>query len=92
MRPARNQTIPSAAVHGLYWAMSAAFFGFITAYLVDSGFSDVEVGWISAVMYLVSTLVGPLTGYIADMRMPARRFLTWCFGNFFIYRVPTCVF
>ena len=79
MRPAKNQTIPSAAVHGLYWAMSAAFFGFITAYLVDSGFSDVEVGWISAVMYLVSTFVGPLTGYIADMRMPARRFLIWSF-------------
>ena len=80
MRPAKNQTIPAAATHALYWGMAAAFFGFVTAYLVDSGYSDVQTGWISAAMYLASTVFGPLTGYIADMHIPARKFLTISFA------------
>ena len=79
IRPARNQNIPTALVQGLYWAMIAAFFAFINAYLLEVGYNDVQIGWISTIMYLVSTVAGPLAGYITDVYVPARRYLCWVF-------------
>ena len=79
IRPARNQNIPTALVQGLYWAMIAAFFAFINAYLLEVGYTDVQIGWISTIMYLVSTVAGPLAGYITDVYVPARRYLCWVF-------------
>ena len=76
--PARNQNIPAALVQGLYWAMIAAYFGFNNAYLLASGYSDVQVGWISTIMYLTLSVAGPLTGYITDVIMPARKFSILC--------------
>ena len=79
IRPARNQNIPTAAVQGLYWAMIAAFIAFINAYLLSVGYDDVQIGWINTIMYAFSTVAGPLTGFITDVYIPARRYLILAF-------------
>ncbi len=79
IRPARNQNIPTALVQGLYWAMIAAFIAFINAYLLSVGYNDVQIGWINTIMYLFSTVAGPLTGFVTDVYIPARRYLILAF-------------
>lgn len=93
MRAAKNQNIPAACVQALYWAMIAAFFGFFTAFLLENGYSDVQVGWISTIIYLVSTLLGSLTGYITDMLIPAKKLLilSFLFSIPFVILVPLTV-
>ena len=78
MKPARNQNIPAALVLGLYWAMIASYFGFNNAYLLANGYSDVQVGWISTIMYLLMSVCGPISGYITDVIMPARKYSILC--------------
>ncbi|MCI6909191.1 MAG: MFS transporter [Clostridiales bacterium] len=92
-RPAKNQNLPAALVQGLYWAMIAAFFSFINAFLLESGYSDIQIGWISTIIYLTSTFAGPLTGYLTDVFIPARRFLFLCFlaSVPFVLLVPAVV-
>ena len=79
IRPARNQNIPTALVQGLYWAMIAAFLAFINAYLLSVGYTDVQIGWINTIMYLFSTVAGPVTGFITDVYIPARRYMIMAF-------------
>lgn len=93
IKPAGNQNIPAALVQGLYWAMIAVFFGFINAYLLEAGYTDVQIGWISTIMYLLSTAIGPLTGYLTDVLIPARKFLISAFliSIPFVLLVPVTV-
>lgn len=93
IKPAGNQNIPAALVQGLYWAMIAVFFGFINAYLLEAGYTDIQIGWISTIMYLLSTAIGPLTGYLTDVLIPARKFLILAFliSVPFVLLVPVVV-
>jgi len=75
MKPARNQNIPCIAIMGFYWASNAIYFAYISAFLLDRGYSAFEVGIVSTILYLVSTLLGPVSGYITDSLLPPRRYI-----------------
>lgn len=77
LRPAKNQNIPCAAVQGLYWAANAAFFAFYVAFLLHNGYTDVQVGWISMLMYAATAICGPLLGYLTDMLIRPRKLIAF---------------
>jgi len=75
MKPARNQNIPCTAIMVCYWASNAIYFSYISAFFLDRGYSAFEVGIVSTILFLVSTLLGPVSGYITDSLMPPRRYI-----------------
>jgi len=75
MKPARNQNIPCGAIIGCYWAANTVFFSYVTAFFLENGYSAFEVGIVNTVLYLVSTILGPVSGYITDSILPPRRYI-----------------
>ena len=75
MRIARNQTIPCTAIMGFYWAANAIYFAFVSAFLLDHGYSAFQVGIVNTSLYLVSSLLGPISGYITDSLLPPTRYI-----------------
>lgn len=75
MKPARNQNIPCIAIMGFYWASNAIYFALLSAFLLDRGYSAFAVGIVSTILYLVSTLLGPVSGYITDSLLPPKRYI-----------------
>ena len=74
-KPARRQNIPCCIIMFFYWASNAIFFAYISAFLLDRGYSAFEVGIVSTILYLVSTLLGPVSGYITDSILPPKRYI-----------------
>lgn len=58
----RRATAQYALIQGLYWAIYCLMVGFASAYLLDRGFTNGQIGLILGFSYLLSAILQPLIG------------------------------
>ena len=64
MRRFRGPTARYALIQGLYWAIFCLMVGFASAFLLDRGFTNGQIGMILGLSYLFSALFQPVIGSI----------------------------
>lgn len=62
----RKYTIKYAAVHGFYWAAFCSLLGFTAVFLLDKGFTNLEIGIVIAVSNVAAVFLQPLVAGMAD--------------------------
>ncbi len=66
-----SATARYALVQGLYWAVYCLMVGFASAFLLDRGFTNTQIGLILGLSYLFSALLQPVVGAVfSRIRMP----------------------
>lgn len=66
MKTNRQYTITYAAVHGFYWAAFGALLGFTAVFLLDKGFSNLQIGMVIALSNVAAVFLQPLIAGMAD--------------------------
>lgn len=61
-----NATASYAAVQGVYWMSFCIIFTFSSVYLLDRGFSNTEIGLLIGISGMISAVLQPLAGDLAD--------------------------
>ena len=61
-----NLTLRYSFIQGFYWMNFSAIMGFASLYLLDSGFSNTEIGMIMAVAGIISAILQPIIAGYAD--------------------------
>ena len=60
--PIRRATPYYALIQGLYWAVFCQMVGFASAFLLDRGFTNGQIGLTLGISYLLSALLQPMVG------------------------------
>ena len=60
--PIRRATPYYALIQGLYWAVFCLMVGFASAFLLDRGFTNGQIGLTLGISYLLSALLQPMVG------------------------------
>lgn len=67
--PMRNRaTAYYALIQGLYWAIYCLMVGFASAFMLDRGFTNAQIGLALGSSYLLSAILQPLTGALFSRR------------------------
>ena len=66
--PFRRATVRYALIQGLYWAVYCLMVGFASAFLLDKGFSNGQIGLILGSSYLLSAIFQPIVGALFSRR------------------------
>lgn len=61
-----NLTLRYSFIQGFYWMNFSAIMGFASLYLLDSGFTNTEIGMIMAVAGIISAILQPVIAGYAD--------------------------
>ena len=61
-----NLTFVYSFIQGFYWMNFSAVMGFASLYLLDSGFTNTEIGMIMAVAGIISAVLQPMIAGYAD--------------------------
>ncbi len=62
----KHPTFQYSIIQGAYWSSMASVFGFASVYLVGKGFSNIMVGYVIAAGGLLSAILQPVFGNLAD--------------------------
>ena len=62
MRHIRRATLYYSVIQALYWAIYCLMVGFASAFLLDRGFTNSEIGLILGLSYLLSAFLQPVVG------------------------------
>ena len=66
--PFRRATARYALIQGLYWAIYCLMVGFASAFLLDKGFTNGQIGMILGASYLLSAILQPVVGSLFSRR------------------------
>lgn len=66
--PFRRATARYAVVQGLYWTVYCLMVGFASAFLLDAGFTNGQIGLILGLSYLLSAILQPVVGSLFSRR------------------------
>lgn len=86
MPSSRRLSLHYIAIQAAFWAMFGAFCAYMTTLLLHRGFTNTQIGAITAVRCLSGVVAQPLIGTFADRHpnLPVKRILTLClFISFF---------
>lgn len=81
MDNSKNLTVKYAFVQGFFWMNFAVIMGFSSFYLLDSGFSNTEIGLVIAVAGIISAVLQPaLAGYADRASSPSLKKIVFLFS------------
>lgn len=66
--PFRRATARYALIQGLYWAIYCLMVSFASAFLLDRGFTNAQIGLILGLSYLFSAILQPVVGSLFSRR------------------------
>lgn len=80
MPSSRRLSVQYIAIQSIFWAMFGAFCAYMTTLLLSRGFSNSQVGAITAVRCLTGVVAQPLIGAFADRHpnIPVKKILVLC--------------